>query len=206
MDKRKSKRSVRVALVLGAALAGTALVGWGGLAAWNSYTANAGNAFTAGSLEHNNQANGATSNCYSTAAITTCSVIVSGSGLTSTWGGTTGTVKITNTGSLSSNFAVSMPSAPTGLLCGDLNLAVTDAESTPANVYPVAGLTSTMASTAVKDSAGNSVWPTYSTGTAPGAAGTDTFTFAVSPASGYSGDNNAPGESCSFDVQFDQSA
>ena len=43
MESRKSKRSLRMALVLGAAVAGTALVGFGGLAAWNAYTENAGN-------------------------------------------------------------------------------------------------------------------------------------------------------------------
>ena len=46
METRKSKRSVRLALVLSAAVAGTALVGWGGLAAWQAYTQNSGNAFT----------------------------------------------------------------------------------------------------------------------------------------------------------------
>ena len=50
MENRKSKRSLRVALVLGAAVAGTALVGWGGLAAWSAYTENAGNSVAAGTL------------------------------------------------------------------------------------------------------------------------------------------------------------
>jgi hypothetical protein len=54
MENRKSKRSVRLALVLGAAVAGTALVGWGGLAAWQAYTQNAGNAFAVGTLTHTN--------------------------------------------------------------------------------------------------------------------------------------------------------
>jgi hypothetical protein len=202
MDKKRNKRSLRVALVLGAAVAGTALVGWGGLAAWNSYTQNAGNAFAAGTLQHDNQANGATSNCYSTAAITTCSVILSGSNLNSAWTGTTGTVKITNTGTLASNFAMDMPAAPTGLLCGDLTLAVTDAETPAVTVYPATALTSTMGSTALNDSGGATSWAQYTGGT----AGVNTFTFAVNPGSAYANDNNAPGESCSFDIQFDQSA
>jgi hypothetical protein len=206
MEKKRNKRSLRVALVLSAVVAGTALIGWGGLAVWNSYTQNAGNAFAAGTLQHNNQANGATSNCLSTATITSCSVIVSGSGLASNWSGTTGTVKITNTGSLTSNFAVLMPAAPSGSLCSDLTLGVTDDEATPATVYPATALSSQMASTAVKDSAGNTSWPTYSSGSAPGAAGTNTFTFAVSPGPAYANDNNAPGESCTFAVEFDQSA
>ena len=56
METRKSKRSLRLALVMGAAVAGTALVGWGGLAAWQAYTQNAGNAFAVGTLTHTNTA------------------------------------------------------------------------------------------------------------------------------------------------------
>src|ERR1035437_5684430 len=52
--ERKSRRSLRVAMVLGAAVAGTALVGFGGLAAWNAYTENAGNSVAAGTLAHSN--------------------------------------------------------------------------------------------------------------------------------------------------------
>ena len=68
METRKSKRSVRLALVLSAAVAGTALVGWGGLAAWQAYTQNAGNAFTTGSIGHTNQVSGKTLVCQSTTA------------------------------------------------------------------------------------------------------------------------------------------
>ena len=49
---RKSRRSLRIALVMGTMVAGTALVGWGGLAAWSAYTENAGNSATAGTLSH----------------------------------------------------------------------------------------------------------------------------------------------------------
>ena len=55
MERHTSKRSLRVAMVLGAAVVGTALVGWGGLAAWNAYTENAGNSVAAGTLSHSNQ-------------------------------------------------------------------------------------------------------------------------------------------------------
>ncbi len=210
MENQRSKRSLRIALVLGAAVAGTALVGFGGLAAWNAYTQNAGNTFAAGTLQHNNQANGATSDCYSTATVTTCSVIVSGSGLSSTWGGTSGTVDITNTGSLNSSFDVLMPAAPTGSLCADLDLGIVDNQTTPATVYGPAALTSALGSTAIADSAGNATWPSYVSGTGPGTAGTNTFTFNVDPVSSgphtFSTDNNAPGETCSFNVEFDQSA
>ena len=80
MEQRKSKRSVRVALVLGAAVAGTALVGWGGLAAWQAYTQNAGNAFTTGSIGHTNVVKGGNTTCTSTSAETWWS-----SRLTGTW-------------------------------------------------------------------------------------------------------------------------
>ena len=104
-------------------MAGTALVGWGGLAAWQAYTQNSGNAFAVGSLTHTNVANGGmtcnSTNSSATAASTPCSVIVSGTTLTSAWTGATGTVVITNTGGLTSTFTVSSPASdpPTGALC-----------------------------------------------------------------------------------------
>jgi len=49
---RKRRRSVRIALVLGAVVASTAVIGWGGLAAWSAYTENAGNSAAAGTLAH----------------------------------------------------------------------------------------------------------------------------------------------------------
>jgi hypothetical protein len=202
MEDRRSKRSIRLALALGAAVAGTALVGWGGLAAWQAYTQNSGNAFAVGTLTHTNVVNGSAVTCHSTnssatAASTPCSLIVSGTTLTSAWTGATGTVLITNTGALTSTFAVSSPASdpPTGALCTDLNLKITGADS----VTPYVNQTgiAQLSPTSLHDSSGNSSWVT---------SASNTFTFAVTPGSNFATDNSVPGESCSFDILFTQSA
>ena len=197
MEKRKSKRSVRLALVLSAAVAGTALVGWGGLAAWQAYTQNNGNAFSVSTLSHTNVAsNGVT--CSSTtssalAASTPCSVIVNGSSLTSSWTGSTGSVVITDTGALASSFTVSTPAAPTGPLCAALNLSITDADSgTP---YVTQTGIAAITPTPLKTSTGSSSWAQNNS---------NTFNFNVTPETGFATDNSVPGETCSFDVLFTQ--
>ena len=110
MDRsRKATRSLRVALVLAAVVASTAVVGWGGLAAWSAYTENAGNSVAAGTLNH---ANG--TSCVSllgTIPTTTgtgwCAAAVTISGVDpANWTGTSGTIKIANTGSLKSTFTL----------------------------------------------------------------------------------------------------
>jgi hypothetical protein len=202
MENRKSKRSVRLALVLGAAAAGTALVGFGGLAAWQAYTQNSGNAFSVGTLAHTNVVTGTGVTCNSTkssaqASLTPCSIIVTGNILTSTWAGSAGTVTIQNTGQLPATFEVSSPPSdpPTGALCADLNLTVTGTDSvTPYISQSGIGL---LGLTSLNTSAGGSSW-------APGAS--NAFTFAVTPASGFSTNNSIPGESCSFDVLFTQAS
>ena len=129
---RKARRLLRVAVVLAAVVASTALVGWGGLAAWNAYTENAGNSVAAGTLNH---ANGAS--CVSllgtiptTAGTGWCAAAVTISGVDpANWTGTSGTIKIANTGSLKSTFTLTMGTggqAPTGGLCADVTLKVTD--------------------------------------------------------------------------------
>ncbi|HXZ99563.1 MAG TPA: hypothetical protein VEK76_04360 [Candidatus Binatia bacterium] len=193
MEQRKSKRSLKLALVAGTALAGTALVGWGGLAAWNAYTQNTGNAFTAGSVSHSNQANGGVVCNSQGSTVTQCHVIVGDSNMGSGWTGKNGTVAITNTGSLASTFALSTPAAPTGPLCADLKLVVSDAASTYVTSDPIASISST----SLKSSGGSSSWAQNDS---------NTFTFAVTPNSSYTGDESAPGESCSFDVLFTQAA
>jgi hypothetical protein len=212
MEQRKSKRSVRLALVLGAAVAGTALVGWGGLAAWQAYTQNSGNAFSVSTLSHTNEANNVT--CTSTqsksTAATNCTYIVDESNLNSTWSGSPGTVTLTNTGQLTSTFNMIMPSGPaevtaigsTGNLCPDLTLSVYDAAGN--YFYGTSGapvsLSSPMGSEPLKDAAGSTNWPTYTSGP----AGQNTFTFNVKPGDMFDSDNSVPGESCSFDVLFTQ--
>ena len=199
MEQRKSKRSVRLALVLGAAVAGTALVGWGGLAAWQAYTQNAGNAFTTGSVTHTNLV-GRSGNmpCTSTSALATiCDVIVGGSNLDSTWPGDSNTVTITDTGSLPSTFTLSTASEPTGGLCSDLNLTVTGLDSVTHYVSQT-GI-GPISTTSLKSDASppSTTWNQFDS---------NTFNFDVIPNAGYTASNStaAYGESCTFDVLFTQ--
>jgi hypothetical protein len=200
MEQKKNRRSLRMALVLGAAVGGAALVGFGGLAAWQAYTQNAGNAFAVGTLSHTNQVGlGAVCNSTITAgAPGACSVIVSGPSLTSDFAGTSGTVTITNTGSLSSTFQISMPDAPAGgALCSDLTLAVKDGEPSPATVYSAATLTAPLSPVSLDSSAGSATWAH---------GDSDTFTFTVDPTSGYATDSTVLGTTCSFTVLFTQAS
>ncbi|MGD1034384.1 MAG: hypothetical protein ABR977_08120 [Candidatus Dormibacteria bacterium] len=218
MEIRKRKRSVRVALVLGAAVAGTALVGWGGLAAWQAYTENAGNSVAAGTLTHNNYVS---SNCASVIGVAPvgagpgwCSILITVSGADAVNGKlpATGVVKIDNTGTLASTFSMSMPSAPVstgGTICADLTLAVTDPDTgAPGTPYAATALTSTMAATAIDNNAGapSATWsPNGTAGTGTGATG-NTFTFTVAALPAFANDYADAGQSCTFSILFTQTA
>ena len=206
METRKSKRSLRLALVMGAAVAGTALVGWGGLAAWQAYTQNAGSAFAVGTLTHTNQVAGSSTVCSSTLSQGSpgaCEVIVGGpigspDQLTSDFPGTSGAVTITNTGSLTSNFTMSMPAAPaSSALCNDLTLTVTDNESPAVTVYSATSLAAQMAPVTLKSSSGAGAWAT---------SDSNKFTFAIAPTTGFAGDDSVLGTSCSFTILFTQAS
>jgi hypothetical protein len=212
----KSKRSLRVALVLGAAVAGTALVGWGGLAAWSAYTENAGNSVAAGTLSH---ANGLS--CVSNLG----SVPTSGTGFCTatitianvdpaTWTSTVGQIKIVNTGSLNSTFQLSMGTAlqaPTGTLCADVTLGVTDLNSgSPDNgtVWAATALTGTFTAANLYNNAASPVlsWTGGGTaGTATGATG-DTYTVTAAPGAGFATHYADQGTSCTFGLLFTQTA
>jgi hypothetical protein len=194
-------------------VAATALVGFGGLAAWNAYTENAGNNVAAGTLAHANN-----TSCVSLlGTIPTgtgngwCSADVTVTAVNSTWGGTTGTITIANTGSLSSTFVMSMPAAPSGSLCADLTLKVTDLATTAPDggtPYATAALSSTMGTTHIyNDAATPSL--TWTGGGAPGTgtgATGDTFTLTVGTGSGFSTHSTDAGQSCTFSILFTQSA
>ncbi len=211
METRKSKRSLRLALVMGAAVAGTALVGWGGLAAWQAYTQNSGNAFAVGTLSHTNTA-GESVLCNSTTVLADapvhCAVIISDSALTSDFPGTSGTVTIAAGGSLDSTFQMSMPAAPgpansgDGNLCGYLTLTVTDNETSQATPYGPTTLSDQMGPTSLLaqngDGTGDShPWVPNDTGT---------YTFAVDPVTGFGSNDAVLGSSCTFDVLFTQAS
>jgi hypothetical protein len=214
MESRKSKRSLRMALVLGAAVAGTALVGFGGLAAWNAYTENAGNSVAAGTLSHAQtvaclSSVGTVPTSGSGVAGGWCSAAIAVAGENSTWTGTTGTITVANTGNLASTFAVSMPAAPTGSLCGDLTLKVTDPDTgAPGAVYGPTALTATMASTSIYNNAGTPSlsWTGGGTaGTGAGATG-NTFTLTIGVSGSYPTDSTDQGTNCSFNLLFTQAA
>jgi hypothetical protein len=218
MENRKSKRSLRVALVLGAAVAGTALVGFGGLAAWSAYTENAGNSVAAGTLSHNNYV---AVNCASVIGVAPagagpgwCSALMTVSGADAVNGKlpATGIVKIDNIGTLSSTFQMSMPSAPVnsgGTICADLTLAVTDLDAgAPGTPYAATALNTTMGATTIDNNAGvpSATWsPSGTAGTGTGATG-NTFTFTVAATAGFANNYADAGQSCTFSILFTQTA
>src|ERR1039458_4257514 len=136
--RARRTRFIRVALVLAATVAGTGLVGFGGLAAWQGYTENAGNSNAVGS---------ATCTSVNTVAQlnqtgNVCAAIINVTGVDPASPATlaTGGVKITSTGTLKSTFTMQMPAVPSGTLCADLTLGVVDSSSV--TYYPTTVLTS----------------------------------------------------------------
>jgi hypothetical protein len=214
MEIRKSKRSVRVALVLGTAVAGTALVGWGGLAAWNAYTENAGNSVAAGTLSHANQSLSCVSNlgAVPTSGQGFCAPAITVSGVDPVNFATLVlpvNIKIDNTGSLQSTFTLSMGTAlqaPTGGLCADLTVAVKDKNGN--TVWAATALTGTFTATSLYNNAGT---PSYTwtgggtAGTGTGATG-DTFTVTMGMGGGFATDYADQGTSCTFGLVFTQTA
>lgn len=118
MDGRRRNRMLRVAIALGVTVATTGLIGYGGLAAWQSYTENAGNSVAAGSLTHANTVTNTCTSVNSTALLNeagnVCDTIITVTGVAPASPATlaTGPVKIDNSGSLSSSFSVSEPATP----------------------------------------------------------------------------------------------
>ncbi|MGA9113999.1 MAG: hypothetical protein WB802_09415 [Candidatus Dormiibacterota bacterium] len=218
MDRsRKATRSLRVALVLAAVVASTAVVGWGGLAAWSAYTENAGNSVGAGTLNH---ANG--TSCVSllgTIPTTTgtgwCAAAVTISGVDpANWTGTSGTIKIANTGSLKSTFTLTMGTggqAPTGGLCADVTLKVTDLNTIvpdTGTVWATTALTGTFTSANLYSNAATPSLSWAGGGTAGVGTGAtaNTFTVAVAPGTNFANDSTDAGLTCTFGLLFSQTA
>lgn len=180
-------RKVRAGMVLVLVLAGTALIGWGGLAAWQAVTQNNGSTATTLGVHHSNAATvtgGTAVQCNDQSSPTACGAIFDVTGITPGYGPTqVGTVTITNTGSEASTFALQLtPSAPPTVsaadsfwtasdttLCSDLQLAVTDSEGT-AHSYYSGPLDSMPTLTGLMDSSGNTRWVT---------GASDTFNFSL---------------------------
>jgi hypothetical protein len=198
---------LRASLVLAVTLAGTGLIGFGGMAAWQAYSENAGNSVAAGGLGHSNAVGSQTCTSVTSTSLlnqsgNTCAVIVNVSGVAPSSPSTltTGAVKITSTGTLQSTLTMQMPSAAAGNLCADLLLSVVDQSSV--TDYPATALTTQMGSTSLEDSAGATVWP----GTSPGPAGSDTYTFTIAKGPSFNTDYADAGQSCAFSILFTQQA
>jgi hypothetical protein len=217
--ERKSRRSLRVAMVLGAAVAGTAMVGFGGLAAWNAYTENAGNSVAAGTLAH---ANYITASCVSNLGSVP---VLNGTGWCST--GVINVpgvdpanfstlvqpinIKIDNTGSLQSTFQLTMGTgsqAPTNnALCTDLTLTVKDKNgATIWNALQLNGGTFTAANLNNNATTPSLTWTGGGTaGTGTGATG-NTFTVTVGMGGSFATDPADQGLTCTFGLLFTQTA
>jgi hypothetical protein len=106
---------------------------------------------------------------------------------------------------------MSMPSAPTGGLCADLNLAVTDPNTTApdtGSVYAASPLSSTMAATNVYSNAATPslTWTSGGTSGAGTGASANTFTFNVTKGTNFNTNGADAGTSCTFAVRFTQTS
>jgi hypothetical protein len=195
-QKPDRNRKVRAGLVLLLVLAGTALIGWGGLAAWTAVTQNNGSSFGTGGVHHSNVAtilypsSQAPVTCYDTSSSTTnppqgCGLIFDVSNAEPGFNQNVGKVTITNIGTLNSTFVLQLtsqskidtsqfsvaptPAPPNGTtLCGSLVLTITDAEATPVTVYSGALASYPAAGLAINSVGHGATWD-------PGDS--DTFTF-----------------------------
>lgn len=178
------RRKLRVGMVFVLVLAGTALIGWGGLAAWQAVTQNNGSTASTLGVHHSNVATvtgGQPVPCTDQTSPGACGAIFDAANIVPGWGpNQVGTVAITNTGSEASTFELSLKSAVVSgddtywtaadnSLCGDLQLIVKDSETINHVVY--SGSLAGMTTANIVDSGGNLVWN-------PGA--TDTFAFTLS--------------------------
>jgi hypothetical protein len=174
--QRPDRRQLRAGMVFVLVLAGTALIGWGGLAAWQAVTQNNGS--TASTLGVHMQ-NVATETgmepvtCTDLTSPGDCGAIFTASGITPGYSSQVGTVTITNTGTEASTFGLSLQSAVAdpgdSTLCADLQLTVTDLASPLVPVYS-GSLAAWTDVVAIPDSGGNPTWT-------QGAS--DTFSFSL---------------------------
>ncbi len=211
---RRRSRRVRLALVLGATVVTTGLVSFGGLAAWQAYTDNP-ETVTAQSLAHANTSGGvACTSVTSTALLNqtgnVCNATIDVTNVSpdSPNALATGTVKVVNTGQLSSTFTLSMLNAPSGNLCADLLLTVTDLNSgAPDNGTVYAATTLSTKITTPINLYNNAAAPSLTWtggGSAPGGtlATGDTYTITVTKGANFNTDSADQGQSCLFDTLF----
>lgn len=171
----RRRRRTRIVVGLVGTMGAMMLIGFGGLAAWTVTTQNNGSTFATGSVHHSNQATisgGSAVNCTDLTSPASCGAIFT---LANAKPGssTSGTVKIVNTGTLTSTFALGLVSAVGSgpaltPICSDLTVSIVDNEGTPATVY--SGSLSAFTSAGIKQTGGSLNWA---------AADTGTYTFTV---------------------------
>jgi hypothetical protein len=184
--KRNGRKAIALLALLTGTIAALGIVGFGGLAAWTVVTQNNGSAFATGTVHHTNLAKvggaGAGVACTDATSPASCGIIFTLAGA-KPGSSTTGTVQLTNTGSLASTFQLTLASATGGTLCTSLNAQIVDNETVPVTVYN--GSLSAMTAQNLKQSAGSATWNTTDSGT---------YTFSVSlPASSA---NSDMGQAC----------
>ena len=202
----RRRRRFSLVLIIGAIAASCAVVGFGGLAAWTVVTSNSGTA-TAVRIEHTNTVNGVTCTSNLDGSATVCQAIMNftatSEGNVAVWDDTVPTpatakpVVIQNTSSQSTTFTLGLTQAAPGATgpnyCADLTMTVTDGEATPATVYSGAATIAAFgAAKTVKDSAGNTSWPS---------SNSDTFHFKLVQGGTQAADN---GGSCTLTVTWTQ--
>jgi hypothetical protein len=193
-QKSSDRRKLRAGMVFVLVVAGTALIGWGGLAAWQAVTQNNGSSASTLGVHHSNVATisgGSPVACTDQTSPAACGVIFNVNRLTPGYGPTTvGTVTIANTGTEASTFNLLLTSAVVSsdsllwtsadnTLCGDLRLTITDA--TPHTVY--SGSLAALPLEALNASTGIATWNPLDS---------DTFTFSLAlPASSPNTDEDS---------------
>ncbi len=185
--KSSDRRKLRAGMVFVLVVAGTALIGWGGLAAWQAVTQNNGSTASTLGVHMSNAATVAGNltpiTCTDVSSPSACGAIFDVGNITPGYSSATpvGTVQITNTGTEASTFQLSLKSATVsgddGLyqpstdttLCSDLILTVKDSEATPHQIYQ--GSVAAMTNVNLSTQGGSPTWD-------PGES--DTFTFNLS--------------------------
>ncbi len=182
--QRPDRRKLRAGMVFVLVLAGTALIGWGGLAAWQAVTQNNGTASTLGVHMQNVatvSGGGSPVTCTDQTSPGACGAVFTAKNITPGYSATVGTVAITNTGTEASTFQLTLKSATVSAedpewtsgdttLCSDLQLTVKDAEAGAPVLYN--GSLGAMPPQNLLDNGGNSNW-------SPNASNTFTFSLAL---------------------------
>jgi len=196
---RPTHRPLRGTLVMLLVLGSTALIGWGGLAAWQAVTATNGSSFGTGGVHIQNVAtitypnSAAPVTCTDQTSPGSCGAIFSVAGAAPGFSAPVGTVEITNTGTLPTTFTLSLGSAVTTgqgtTLCGDLTLSIVDANGVTVYSGALTGLTTT----ANLDSSLSS--PTWNQ------SDSNTFTFSLALPGSQSSDQDS---TCTADFTWTQ--